>query len=377
VDGSHASGNYFQDHFSIGGITLTNLTMGLGVDTDIPYGLAGVGYALNEASISGQISQVASGQLQPYPNLPIALMNEGLTKTVAYGLWLNDLDASSGNILFGGIDTAKYKGELSRINIQPESGTRNVFTSFNVDLTSISAISSTGADTLKSTEFPVTVVLDSGTTLSYLPTELAQQVWQEAGAVFEQSLQMALIPCSQANSKGVFQFGFAGPGGPSINVTMDELVLDLGSGSRNPTFTSGPYRGMAACEFGIQNFSSSPFLLGDTFLRSAYVVYDLVNNQIALAPTDFNATESNIIAFASMGAQIPSATAASNQADVSAQPTGSTGGFNASAGFADGTNGDKKNAVAGGPEPFAGSQLAVMALSIGMALLESGVFLAM
>ena len=35
-------------------------------------------------------------------------------------------------------------------------------------------------------------------------------------------------------------------------------------------------------------------MLGDTFLRSAYVVYDLDNNQISIAPTNFNATSSNI-----------------------------------------------------------------------------------
>jgi hypothetical protein len=374
VDGSHADGNYFQDHFAIGGITLTNLTMGLGVDTDIPYGLAGVGYALNEASISGQLSQVASGQLTPYPNLPVALMQEGLTKTVAYSLWLNDLDASSGNILFGGIDTAKYKGDLSRINILPTSGTNNVFTSFNVDLTSVQALSSTGADNLQSTEFPVTVVLDSGTTLSYVPTDLAEKIWQEAGAVFEESLQMALIPCSQGTSKGVFSFGFAGAGGPTINVTMDELVLDLGQGSRAPTFTQGPYNGMAACEFGIQNFSSSPYLLGDTFLRSAYVVYDLVNNQIALAPTDFNATNSNIVAFPSMSAQIPSATPVANQAEVSSQPTGTNGGLNASAGFSDGTQGDEKNAGGAGPRPFELSPYVIFLVTSSLIMMGSGVF---
>ena len=35
-------------------------------------------------------------------------------------------------------------------------------------------------------------------------------------------------------------------------------------------------------------------VLGDTFLRSAYVVYHLGNDQISLAPTVFNATGSDI-----------------------------------------------------------------------------------
>lgn len=35
-------------------------------------------------------------------------------------------------------------------------------------------------------------------------------------------------------------------------------------------------------------------VLGDTFLRSAYVVYHLGNNEISIAPTIFNATDSDI-----------------------------------------------------------------------------------
>jgi len=62
------------------------MTMGLGVKTDISYGLVGVGYALNEA-IVGNTQEASSA----YPNLPVNMMQEGLINTVAYSLWLNDL----------------------------------------------------------------------------------------------------------------------------------------------------------------------------------------------------------------------------------------------------------------------------------------------
>ena len=102
--------------------------MGLGLQTDISYGLVGVGYAVNEA-IVGQTLSFSS----VYPNLPVQMVNENLINTVAFSLWLNDLgrfppphklpwspltsylDSNSGNILFGGIDTEKYK--LSLIHI--------------------------------------------------------------------------------------------------------------------------------------------------------------------------------------------------------------------------------------------------------------------
>lgn len=68
--------------------------MGLGRDTDIPYGLVGIGYALNEA---------VAGTSDVYPNLPIAMVDEGLINTIAYSLWLNDLGkiigCDDGNIM--------------------------------------------------------------------------------------------------------------------------------------------------------------------------------------------------------------------------------------------------------------------------------------
>lgn len=328
VDGSSSKGDYFTDDFEIGGTSLSNVTMGLGEETDISYGLVGVGYAINEAIVGTEQSYSAA-----YDNLPVQMQKEGLIATNAYSLWLNDLDASTGSILFGGIDTDKYEGDLSRIDIIPDSSSGR-YTSFEVYLTSVTANSSSGSDSLSSSEYPIPVVLDSGTTLSYLPTDLARQMWTEVGAIYSSDLQSAILPCSMASSSGQFLFQFAGSEGPQIAVGMDELVLSLVTSGSNPTFSSGEYQGQEACQFGVQNFSSDPFLLGDTFLRSAYVVYDLVNNQIAIAKTDFNATTSNVVAFASEGAEIPSATAVANQVTSSAgSGSGTTPTYGASAGF--------------------------------------------
>lgn len=330
VDGSFSNGDYFMDTFQIAGATVSNVTMGLGLNTTIAYGLVGVGYTLNEAIVDTENSLSAA-----YPNLPVVMVNEGLIGTNAYSLWLNDLDSSKGNILFGGVDTEKYVGNLTRIDIL-ENNKTNVYDSFLVPVTSLLAVSGSGTDELTSTEFPIEVVLDSGTTLSYLPSDIAEQIWREVGATYTPDVGLALLPCRMQNSEGHFSFGFAGPDGPRINVSMDELVLDLVTSGPPPTFISGPFEGEDACEFGIQNSSKSPFLLGDTFLRSAYVVYDLVNNEIGIAQTDFNATDSNIVAFESNGSTIPFATLVSNQ-NLTAPTTAASPSFAAESGFEAGT----------------------------------------
>ncbi|KAK7961852.1 uncharacterized protein PG986_002677 [Apiospora aurea] len=361
VDGSHSKGDYFTDDFEIGGAKLTNVTMGLGVDTDIPYGLVGVGYALNEAIVA-DTQRVSS----PYKNLPVQMMEEGLISTNAYSLWLNDLDASTGQILFGGVDTEKYEGEMSVVNVQMDSQT-GAFTSFIVSMTSLTANSPSGSDSLTTRQYPIPVVLDSGTTLSYLPTELAVQVWREVGAVWDTYTQMAYVPCGMENSKGTFEFGFAGPNGPKISVDMTELVLDIAEGSDVPKFQSGQYKGQNICQFGIQNFTSEPFLLGDTFLRSAYVVYDLENNQIGMAKTDFNSTKSNIVAFPSKGATIPSGTVVQNQVAATGDAGGSVAQptYAASKGF---------QSAAGIVPAFEWAQVAVIGATTVFMLAGSGLF---
>ncbi|CAN8101437.1 unnamed protein product [Discula destructiva] len=306
------------------------MTMGLGRNTTISYGLLGLGYTLNEAIVAKE-----GGLSAEYPNLPVMMVNEGLIATNAYSLWLNDLDASTGSLLFGGIDTQKYVGNMTRISIQQNRVT-NQYDSFIVELTSIFASSSSGVDELLLERAPLRVVLDSGTTLSYLPTNMAQQFWDETGAVYVASVGTALIPCSMRRSTGYFTFNFAGQGGPSIQVEMNELVLGLVAAGPAPLFTSGKYSGQDACEFGIQN-TTGMSLLGDTFLRSAYVVYDLVNHEIGLAQTDFNETESNIVAFPSKGAVIPSAVLASNSSPTAATPASTQNGYQAGPGFANGT----------------------------------------
>lgn len=305
-------------------MTIKNLTMGLATDTSITYGLIGIGYASNEASI--ETAQTI------YPNLPVAMMEDGLINTIAYSLWLNDLGSSSGSILFGGIDTAKFVGNLTRIDIQLDQGEKN-FTEFAVTLTSLEATSSSGTDILTSDKLPLDAVLDAGTTLSYLPQDLSDKVWEEVGAEYDAESALALVPCSYSSHSGHFTFGLAGSDGPRINVTMDELVFDLSEGGPSK-FSSGPHKGKQSCVFGIQNQTSAPpYLLGDTFLRSAYVVYDLVNNQIGIAATDFNSTESNVVPFASSGAPIPSATAAPDQNETASAPTTTQTGMSASDGF--------------------------------------------
>jgi hypothetical protein len=305
-------------------------------------------------------------------------------------------EATSGSILFGAVDTAKYSGDLISVNVYPDEAGGRV-TSFTVAFTSLSATSSSGTDQITPSNYASAAILDSGTTITLLPDDIARTVFEELGAEESEQLQAVVVPCALAQNTGTLNYQFGGVGGPVIKVAMSQLVLPLVlSNGEVPTYTNGE----AACQLGIEAAGDLPVLFGDTFLRSAYAVYDLDNNRIALAQTDFNATGSNVVAFPSQGAAIPSATTAANEAEVTQTATGipkegntvtATGagasatynpnatGLSAASGFAatstsTSTSTSKKSVGGEGPRPFQYSTVIVGLISmLGMGI-GGGIF---
>jgi hypothetical protein len=297
VDGSGASGDYVSDTFTIGSTTLKTLQFGIGYESTSPEGILGVGYQLNEVQV-----QRAGGQV--YNNLPAQLVADGLISSNAYSLWLNDLDASTGNILFGGVDTDQFKGTLATLPIQSEGGQ---FAEFLITLTGVSL-----GSTVIAKNQAQAVLLDSGSSLTYLPDAITEAIYEQVSAQYDSQEGSAYVPCSLSSNSSTLDFTFSSP---TISVSMDELVIEIPSNNGRPlTFSDGT----KACLFGIAPAGSSTPVLGDTFIRSAYLVYDIANNQISIAQTNFNATTNNVVEITTGTAAVPSATVVQNAVSASA-----------------------------------------------------------
>ncbi|KAL3425734.1 eukaryotic aspartyl protease [Phlyctema vagabunda] len=291
VDGSGASGDYVTDTFTIGSATLQSLQFGIGYTSSSYEGILGIGYPINEVQV-GRVGKPA------YNNLPAQMVEEGLIQSNAYSLWLNDLDSSTGNILFGGVDTAKYSGSLESLPVQREDGN---FYEFLITLTGVSM----GSTTIASNQAQA-VLLDSGSSLTYLPDAMVEAIYEEVSAQYDSGDGAAYVPCSLASNTSTIDFTFSTP---TISVPMNELVIEVGSSSGSQlTFTDGT----PACLFGIAPAGSSTSVLGDTFIRSAYLVYDLANNEISIAQTNFNATATNVVEITTGTDAVPGATDVAN-----------------------------------------------------------------
>lgn len=307
VDGTGALGDYRSDTLNIGGAKLENLQFGLGLDSSSPEGILGIGYPINEI-------QVNRNNKQQYSNVPQAMVDANLIQSSAYSLWLDDLESSTGSILFGGIDTKKFKGQLSTLPIDQEFGT---FAEFFITLSGVSLNQSGTSNDFNNDNLPTPVLLDSGSSLTYLPNNLTEDIYAALNVTYTTSGQNAYCDCGLADTDLTLDFTFSSP---KISVPMSELAINPGPNEDGSTATFDD--GTPLCIFGISPADGTPAVLGDTFIRSAYIVYDMGNNEISIAQTDFNATDSNVIEIGTGTDAVPSATVVTTPVEAQVSETG-------------------------------------------------------
>ncbi|KAK5112750.1 hypothetical protein LTR62_003848 [Meristemomyces frigidus] len=292
--GSGVIGDYISDNVSIGNIHLRNLTMAVASQAQqVVTGVMGIAFDADEALVGQGYS--------PYPNIIDAMVQQGVIATRAYSLYLDDLEANTGAILFGGYDTSKFIGDLTLLDIQPNTQQGTLVSTFTVVWSLLTLTDNTGTTIVgTTTDYPLPAVLDSGTTLTYIPTSLLSPILTYFGAISDNS-SAYLVPCNISSLPGTLDFRFGSQqSGPIISVPFSELAPPAYNTSGDPmTFTDGT----AACQFGLAAADeTTPIIFGDTFLRSAYVVYDLDSLQIGIANANWNSSgRSNVVAITSNG----------------------------------------------------------------------------
>ena len=194
---------------------MTGLQFGIGYQSTSADGILGIGYVADEA-------QVNAANLNSYPNLPQAMANAGLINSNAYSLWLDDLEASTGSIIFGGVDTDKYIGHLQTLPIQREF---NEYAELIITLSSMRIVNG-GRNQSLNTELPTAVILDSGSSLTYLPNDLASAIYTALDVQYSQQNGAAFTNCDLANENVTLDFTFTSP---TISIPISELVLSVSS----------------------------------------------------------------------------------------------------------------------------------------------------
>lgn len=231
-----------------------------------------------------------------------------------------------------------------------------------VEFTSLSLKYPSGNATLTGDDTVTLAVLDSGSTACSVPKPLADKIYSYFGVRTE--FGVPFLPCNLATADFSLTFGFGGANGPKITVPIGALVS-----ASDPTDQYRFADETQACKLLMSPGQDDFLVLGDSFLRSAYVVYDLDNHQIALAQSnlspgapDITEIESKAIpdvASTVSAIALPAAATTEASAETSAPepqfPSDFTGNFTDSAPRASFTAAGTKSAAVRGTAAMMGS----------------------
>jgi Eukaryotic aspartyl protease len=179
-------------------------------------------------------------------------------------------------VIFGGIDSSKYTNELVTLPIvpSPDNLPRLTVAWFSLNIyVSGNLVYQSSQQSISLSTGPATL-LDSGTTLAFIPQDVFDEMQSLFSLTQDENTGLWLGACSIASSDTTLEFGFGV--GPDVTITVPASeILRPGSG--------------ADCLFGFQPLGSttSPYILGDTFLTSAYVYFDFDAYTISLAQANW------------------------------------------------------------------------------------------
>ncbi|OAQ85755.1 peptidase A1 [Purpureocillium lilacinum] len=247
---------YGYDYIQIGSAKISQQMFGVAYDSDFAVtGILGAGPSLN-------------GWDSAYPYVIDNLATQGFTNSRAFSLDIRSIESNRGSVVFGGIDTKKFSGHLEKRPIIPAAQSPDGQTRYWVYLDGITVSKPDGTNvTVFDKPNSQPVLLDSGYTVSALPKEIFNEIlkaFPEATPP-QSGSDLYQVPCDIGKSKGHVNFKF---GETLINVPYNDFIWQQ------------PQNNL--CVLGVTTDGGFP-VLGDTFLRAAYVVYDWDNRNIHLA----------------------------------------------------------------------------------------------
>lgn len=271
VSGS-STGTWATEKVTLGKVSVSRLPFGdvtEGADLKGVLGVLGIGSMQNESPVILQTGDM-------YPNFPRKLKDQGHIHKVAYSLYLNNLNATSGSLLFGGVDKNKFSGSLYTVPIVSDRSLDVELTSMNIGGTNLDSWDASG------------ITLDSGTSLTYLPADTVLQIGDNlVGPEFVGG--MYFIDSTDFDWSQTIDFTFSGA---TIKVPVKNFSLKIKDVIKPGSGLDPKYDYVLGL---LSNSNSRGInLLGDTFLRSAYVVYNIEDWEVSIAQASYDKSRPSI-----------------------------------------------------------------------------------
>ncbi|KAL0073745.1 aspartic peptidase domain-containing protein [Phycomyces blakesleeanus] len=325
----YGSGNstvaFGTDTVSIGGISVPNQPFGLSsfvknigiFPSDINLTTAALdprpnALGLEDFASNGMLgmaftslSKYKNSKGKAYGSLIFNMIDQKLIKEPIFSIYLGNTNAmeNSGEIIFGGIDSTKYTGNLFYSPIV--SSTPDTTEAYNTgslakvhanhSFWSTYARSITFQDKGKTVNTSISsdfyFTFDTGAALSYFPFQALENIMKAAFKPdeyeFFESGMVFVFECSARHSKAIIQFNMMGS-----RDTSETLTINIPFGELATPLDGKPIEESEICYLPIKSslptLATSKFtqyLIGDTLLKYLYIVHDLGQERIGFANT--------------------------------------------------------------------------------------------
>jgi hypothetical protein len=320
------NGTYATDTVTVSGASIANQQFGLAsITEDImqPSGISMSPEPFNRSSnnpveangILGlgypSLTQAASSGEGAYNPFVFNLASQKVIKEPIFSIYLNSISKPgwSGEIIFGGIDKSKFNGDLTYLpvaSLTTQSGaTGSSSSSAAASSDEQSDVgyyywmvygqglgvknSNTGSNPSWRLREIGAFILDTGTTLTYFPTSVATDIVTAIAGkknfALDRQSGVFIVDCAVAKSSARFELYMS----PSDSISSKPIVLSVPASELVIPIDSTSASTANACMFGIAPLGGSGgvgtnmYLVGDSVLRSAYMVFDMGQHRVGLA----------------------------------------------------------------------------------------------
>ncbi|KAL8369835.1 hypothetical protein RB595_000263 [Gaeumannomyces hyphopodioides] len=198
----------------------------------------------------------------------------GLIKAPIFSLGLGGVGDGESEIIFGGVNLYKYSGRLEPVRLWPPIEKQDPsWLHYSVNVTSfgitqpgdtrsdpLTALEPARGGPLTGTITTTTMIIDSGSTLSYGPPSLVRAIAARFNSTRVDGAGNFWVDCAHRDQRGSIDFGF-NDGNLTVSVKYRDFIW--------MQYPGGCLLGMQPADAG-----STDYVLGDTFLRGAYLVFD-------------------------------------------------------------------------------------------------------
>jgi hypothetical protein len=275
ADGEYLNGQMAKDDVVFGGITVKNQQFGLVTlaawngDT-VSSGLTGLGYPSVTRAYAGTTAKSdRKGANIPYDPVFTSMWKQKLVAPY-FSVALNRAGEPPGAIALGGLPgpSIKYQDNWAKSPMQHlfvGAKQANDYQLYVVEASGWDITSSKGAKTAAVANTKAKVVLDTGTTLSYLPPSIASAINKAYDPPATQVGGQWTVKCNAKAPKVAMKLG-----GKSLWFDGKDMILRAGPN---------------VCLSGIQGTKSAmtPSILGGVFLKNVVAVFDIGAAEIRIA----------------------------------------------------------------------------------------------